>query len=115
MSEKVQKMEVPNLPYLKRIVRKGSEGKDVKMLQQRLDTLNSFYNYYPGNTLEDNGSFGRKTHSFVVRFQIWAELCTDGWVDKATADSIEDFFQAVAQTYAIPTTDLAHPMWDRYR
>lgn len=110
----VQKMEVPNLTYLKRIVRKGSEGKDVKMLQQRLETLNAYYNYYPGQTLEDNGKFGRKTHHFVTYFQIWADLCTDGWVDKATADSIEDFFQAVAQTYAIPKTDTTHQIWDRY-
>jgi hypothetical protein len=29
MAGKVQKTEVPNLTYLKRIVRKGSEGKDV--------------------------------------------------------------------------------------
>jgi peptidoglycan hydrolase-like protein with peptidoglycan-binding domain len=110
----VQKMEVPNLFWLKRIVRKGSEGKDVKTLQQRLDTLNAFYNYYPGQTLEATGSFGRKTHNFVTYFQIWADLCTDGWVDKATADTIEDFFQSIAQTYAIPATDMSHPMWDKY-
>jgi murein L,D-transpeptidase YcbB/YkuD len=110
----VQKMEVPNLQWLKRIVRKGSEGKDVKMLQQRLDSLNAIYSYYPTSELEDTGSFGRKTHSFVVRFQLWADLCADGWVDKATADAIEDFFQAVGQTYNLPTSDMSHPMWDKY-
>lgn len=110
----VQKMEVPNLTYLKRIIHQGAVGNDVKALQQRLDTLNSFYNFYPGQTLEDTGNFGRKTHHFVTRFQIWADLCTDGWVDRATANAIEDFFQAIAQTYAIPTSDMSHPMWDKY-
>ena len=98
----IQKMEVPNLHWLKRIIHKGSEGADVKQLQERLDILNIFYRFHPGQILENTGSFGRKTHSFVTRFQIWADLCTDGWVDKATADTIHDFFQAVAQQAATP-------------
>jgi hypothetical protein len=89
MAGKVQKTEVPNLTYLKRIVRKGSEGKDVIATEAWYFTY--FYNFHPGESLDDTGSFGRKTHSFVVRFQIRSDLCTDGWVDKATADSIEDF------------------------
>ena len=106
----IQKMEVPNLYYLKRIVRKGSEGKDVKMLQGRLDFLNTYYRFYPGHELEDTGTFGRKTHSFVIRFQIWADLCTDGWVDKATADSIEDFFQTAAQNIIVPASNKRNPL-----
>lgn len=102
MSGTVQKMEVPNLSYLKRIVYKGKQGKDVKTLQQRLDTINTIYRFHPTSSLEDTGTFGRKTHSFVVRFQLWADLCADGWVDKKTADAIEDFFQAIAQTYTAP-------------
>lgn len=110
----IQKMEVPNLTWLKRIVRKGSQGQDVKMLQQKLEILNIYYKYHPTSELENTGTFGRKTHNFVVYFQIFADLCTDGWVDRITANAIEDFFQAVAQTYVVPTSDMSHPIWDKY-
>lgn len=109
----VQKMEVPNLHWLNRIIYKGCEGKDVKQLQERLEILNIYYKFHPGQTLENTGSFGRKTRSFVIRFQIWADLCTDGWVDKATADAIHDFFQAVAQQTYYPAAKSSNPL-DRF-
>lgn len=111
---KVQPMLVPNLSYLKRILHKGMSGKDVKLIQQRLDTLNAVYKFCPISNLDDNGIFGPTTHKFVTFFQIFADICTDGWVDKTTADAIEDFFQAVAQTYTRPTSDSGHSIWDKY-
>ena len=112
--ENVQKMETPNLPKVKRILHKGMSGNDVKFIQERLDTLNQVYKFCPISNLESSGTFGRTTHTFVTFFQIFSDICTDGWVDKVTANSIEDFFQSVAQTYAIPVSDMRHPVWDKY-
>ena len=111
---KVQPMLVPNLSYLKRILHRGMSGVDVKKVQQRLDTLNTVHKFCPVPTLKDSGAFDQTTHKFVTFFQIYADICADGWVDKVTADAIEDFFQAIAQTYAIPITDIRNPIWDRY-
>lgn len=95
-----QLMEVPNLPYVNRILHQGMTGKDVKAVQERLDTLNTFYKFCPVPELDCTGTFGKTTQKFVTFFQIFADLCTDGWVDKATADSLEDYFQAVGRYYA---------------
>ncbi|MBX7172310.1 MAG: hypothetical protein K1X72_15190 [Pyrinomonadaceae bacterium] len=99
---KPKPMETPNLSYLKRIIRQGMTGNDIKKVQERLDTLNSFYRFCPISTLDCTGNFGKTTHKFVTFFQIWAsdaDLVADGYVDKATADCIEDYFQAVANYY----------------
>lgn len=92
-------MEIPNLPYLKRIVRQGMAGDDIKKVQERLDTLNSFYRFCPISELNNTGTFGKTTHRFVTFFQIWAseaDLVADGYVDRATANCIEDYYTAVA-------------------
>ena len=112
--ENVQKMEKPNLSYIKRIVHRGMSGKDIKAIQERLESLNQVYKFCPLPNLDDTGAFGKTTERFVICFQIWVDICTDGWVDKVTADSIEDFFQTLAQSYTVPTSSMSHSIWDRY-
>ena len=113
--ENVQKMEKPNLSYIKRIVHRGMSGKDIKAIQERLESLNQVYKFCPIPWINDKeGIFGKDTHSYVTFFQIWMDICTDGWVDKVTADTIEASYQSIVQAYAVPTTNISHSIWDRY-
>jgi peptidoglycan hydrolase-like protein with peptidoglycan-binding domain len=66
-------------PTLKR----GSEGQDVKDLQEALIELD----FKPG---EVDGAFGVFTESAVKAFQKWAQLEADGIVGPATWEALDD-------------------------
>ena len=59
-----------------KVLREGSKGKEVKFLQQRLNTF--------GFHVGEDGAFGAKTETAVVTFQISRALSADGIVGAQT-------------------------------
>ena len=88
MSEPIP-MLVPNSANVKRILRKGMQGKDVAYIQEVLDELNSFYKFCPSKPLKASGRFGDDTQKYVKFFQYKADLIPDCYFDRATNDAME--------------------------
>jgi peptidoglycan hydrolase-like protein with peptidoglycan-binding domain len=74
---------VTTLPTLRR----GSQGKDVKYLQDLLEDL--------GYSVVVDGIFGAKTETAVKKFQKDRGLVTDGIVGSQTWDALHENFQGV--------------------
>jgi murein L,D-transpeptidase YcbB/YkuD len=88
MSERME-MNVPNGKYVKRILRRGLQGEDVRWLQECLDELNQTYKYCPVRSLQASGYYGDTTHQFVKFFQYWTDLLPDGFYERRTHDALE--------------------------
>jgi len=69
--------------YGSRILKLGSKGEDVKILQTNLNSLN-----YPAGTVD--GIFGSKTKSAVMAFQKATGLVVDGIVGKNTYNKLNE-------------------------
>jgi peptidoglycan hydrolase-like protein with peptidoglycan-binding domain len=70
-------------PMAEPTLERGSEGDDVKDLQQALIELD----FKPG---EPDGKFGLYTESAVKSFQSWAKLTMDGIVGPLTWEKLDD-------------------------
>lgn len=68
-------------PVLTRLIKMGSKGTDVKLLQTQLTNKN-----YPCGTID--GDFGKKTDAAVRKFQKDNKLTEDGIVGKNTAKKL---------------------------
>lgn len=76
-----QKIRIPNVNYnLKFLLKKGSRGKSVEILQLKL-------NEYGSNLIVD-GIFGNKTKNAVKEFQKKNNLLVDGIVGKETSQAL---------------------------
>jgi len=73
--------------YGSRILKLGSKGEDVKILQTNLNSLN-----YPAGTVD--GIFGSKTKSAVMAFQKATGLVVDGIVGKNTYNKLNEILNS---------------------
>lgn len=64
----------PNTANVKRVLRKGMQGEDVKYMQEILVELNDHYKFCPTKYLKNSGKFGNETEKFLKFFQYWVSL-----------------------------------------
>ena len=77
---------VPIRPYPGYLIREGSRGENVRLVQQYLADLATVYPQIPSVT--PDGIFGPRTRAAVVAFQQMSNLAADGIVGPATWDAL---------------------------
>jgi hypothetical protein len=79
--------------YPGHVLKKGSTGKNVKLIQNQLNKIAK--NYPAISKLEENGVFDLQTETAVKIFQKIAKLTPDGIVGRATWYRISDLYVAI--------------------
>lgn len=77
------------------VLRQGSRGADVVILQYILDTIAEFYPYIP--SIAQDGIFGSGTRQAVVAFQQMRNLAPDGIVGKDTWGALYDTYLGIME------------------
>jgi peptidoglycan hydrolase-like protein with peptidoglycan-binding domain len=83
--------EGASVPFPGRILRIGSDGEDVRLMQQYLNFINESFPEIP--RIDPTGYFGERTEESVLAFQRRFGLNDTGIVGAATWDSIASLYQ----------------------
>ena len=84
------------------LLRFGNSGSDVKLMQQRLNAVQTFYTAI--NKLKEDGIFGAETNAAVHRFQEQFDLKPDGVVGEKTWGKIIEVSRAVEVKNYMPVS-----------
>jgi len=90
------------------ILRRGSRGNDVRLLQYYLKVISNYYDEIPPVSID--GIFGPITESAVRSFQQRFGLAVDGIVGKNTWNSLYDVFLGIANTSGINQVYPGYPL-----
>lgn len=108
---------MPNTYFVKRVLKSGMEGKDVAYVQETLDDLNIYYNFYPDRPkLRDKqGFYGWSTCLIVWRFKEWMNIPNNHQFDKTTNDAMEQMMKNyLAEMAFSPEIAKQQSLLDRY-
>lgn len=89
------------------VLREGSKGVDVQLLQYYLSCIAVFYNEIPNLTID--GRFGRQLNNAVIAFQKRFGLIQDGIVGQATWDRIYAIFTTLDNTIVPDNSAAPYP------
>ena len=88
------------------VIREGDTGRDVEILQRRLNRISANYPGIP-KIYPADGFFGRSTYEAVRKFQEVFGLTPDGLVGRATWNQIEFIYNAVKKLYTVNSEGLS--------
>jgi len=94
--------------YPNDVLRFGSRGEKVELLQYLLNTLSEFYDAIP--SVEITGYFGNQTQESVIALQRYFGLTTDGIVGERTWEALYSAYQGIDDEVLIPDSNvLSYP------
>ena len=94
--------------YPNDVLRFGSRGEKVELLQYMLNTLSEFYDSVP--SVEITGYFGNQTENSVVALQKQFGLTTDGVVGERTWEALYSAYKGIEDEVFIPDSNvLSYP------
>lgn len=94
--------------YPNDVLRFGSRGEKVELLQYLLNTVSEFYDAIP--SVEITGYFGNQTQESVVAFQRYFGLTTDGIVGERTWEALYSAYKGIDDEVLIPNSNvLSYP------
>ncbi|MGW6302114.1 peptidoglycan-binding protein [Peribacillus butanolivorans] len=91
---------IPNPPYPGMLLRVGSRGDNVLIMQQYLNNISTVYTDIP--KLSTDGIFGEGTKRAVIAFQKQLGLTPDGIIGPATWNSIVAEFNKITTSRLLP-------------
>lgn len=106
LTSKGDLLSVPSSPPSE-VLRLGSSGDTVSLLQYILSYIGLFYNTLL--PIEVDGSFGSATQEAVVEFQRQFDLSPDGIVGKNTWDKLYSVYDGIIETVIPQTPEQSYP------